>query len=111
MVDKNKALLRGQLPQDIKSMILDEQKLRDSGLPVAGDIAEALDLSASDTWFNASFRKLLGAQRQMERRVTRSRVAKKFVEERSKTMTDDDKIRWVKTHLTQCFRKILLPLK
>jgi len=99
LIDQNQALLGSQLPQDIKSMIVDEQKLRDSGLPFAGDIAEALDLAGSSTWQTRSVRKLMGAQRALEDLRPKSRIAKRFVEERAKTMSDDDKIRWVERNI------------
>ena len=99
LIDQNQALLGSQLPQDIKSMIVDEQKLRDSGLPFAGDIAEALDLAGSSTWQTRSVRKLMGAQRALEDLRPKSRIAKRFVEERAKTMSDDDKIRWVERYV------------
>jgi len=99
LIDQNQALLGSQLPQDIKSMIVDEQKLRDSGLPFAGDIAEALDLAGSSTWQTRSVRKLMGAQRALEDLRPKSRIAKRFVEERAKTMSDDDKIRWIERNI------------
>ena len=98
LIDQNKALLLEGLPQDIKSMIVDEQKLRDSGFVLAEDIAEALDLAGFSPESNQqtrSLRKLMGAKRALEDLRTQSRIAKRFVKERAKTMTDDDKIRWI----------------
>jgi hypothetical protein len=110
LIDQNQALLLEQLPQDIKSMIVDEQKLRvarDSGSILAGDIAEALDLAGSTdrklfpeiNRQTRSLRKLMGAKRALEELRPRSRIAKRFVEERAKTMSDDDKIRWVERYV------------
>jgi hypothetical protein len=107
LIDQNQALLLEQLPQDIKSMIVDEQKLRDSGSILAGDIAEALDLAgATDRELfpeinrqTRSLRKLMGAKRALEELRTQSRIAKRFVKELAKTMTDDDKIRWVERNI------------
>ena len=107
LIDQNKALLLEQLPQDIKSMIVDEQKLRDSGSILAGDIAEALDLAGSTdrklfpeiNRQTRSLRKLMGAKRALEELRPKSRIAKRFVEERAKTMSDDDKIRWVERYV------------
>ena len=83
-------------------MIVDEQKLRDSGSIIAEDIAEALDLAGFSPESNQqtrSLRKLMGAKRALEELRTQSRIAKRFVKERAKTMTDDDKIRWAKTNI------------
>ena len=102
LIDQNKALLGSQLPQDIKSMIVDEQKLRDSGFVLAEDIAEALDLAGFSPELNQqtrSLRKLMGAQRAIEDLRPKSRIAKRFVEERAKTMSDDDKIRWIERNI------------
>ena len=107
LIDQNQTLLLEQLPQDIKSMIVDEQKLRDSGSILAGDIAEALDLAGSTdrklfpeiNRQTRSLRKLMGAKRALEELRPKSRIAKRFVEERAKTMSDDDKIRWVERYV------------
>jgi len=99
VIAENQALLRTQLPADIKYLIDDEKKLRDSGLPAAKDIAEALDLSASDAWTTASLRKLIGAQRALEDLKSKGMLAKRYVQELSKTMTDADKIQWVQENL------------
>ena len=112
LIDQNKALLLEQLPQDIKSMIVDEQKLRDSGSIIAEDIAEALDLAGFSPESNQqtrSLRKLMGAKRALEELRTQSRIAKRFVKERAKTMTDDDKIRWIERNIPRLFSDDVSP--
>ena len=99
VIAENQALLRTQLPADIKYLIDDEKKLRDSGLPAAKDIAEALDLSASDAWTTASLRRLIGAQRTLGDLKSKGMLAKRYVQELSKTMTDADKVQWVQENL------------
>ena len=99
VIAENQALLQTQLPADIKYLIDDEKKLRDSGLPAAKDIAEALDLSASDAWTTASLRRLIGAQRALGDLKSKGMLAKRYVQELSKTMTDADKVQWVQENL------------
>jgi len=109
VIAENQALLRTQLPADIKYLIDDEKKLRDSGLPAAKDIAEALDLSASDAWTTASLRKLIGAQRALEDLKSKGMLAKRYVQELGKTMTDADKIQWVEENIPRLFSDDVSP--
>ena len=97
------------MPADIKYLIDDEKKLRDSGLPAAKDIAEALDLSASDAWTTASLRRLIGAQRALEDLKSKGMLAKRYVQELSKTMTDADKIQWVEENIPRLFSDDVSP--
>lgn len=78
-------------------------------MPAAKDIAEALDLSASDAWTTASLRRLIGAQRALEDLKSKGMLAKRYVQELSKTMTDADKIQWVEENIPRLFSDDVSP--